>query len=138
MLLDNKFISSIYYLVNKLDPLVFHIPQISYLLCLEKKKSEKLYLSHIWYILCIITLLSLGNICFLGETKGNQYHISSLSSSLSFRKWQDATRKQAFKQSKIRQIILRSFKKILKGKKKKWPLGLQGTELLEHSQDVRV
>lgn len=47
MLLDNKFISSIYYLVNKLDPLVFHIPQISYLLCLEKKKSEKLYLSHI-------------------------------------------------------------------------------------------
>lgn len=48
MLLDNKFISSIYYLVNKLDPLVFHIPQISYLLCLKEKKiSEKLYLSHI-------------------------------------------------------------------------------------------
>lgn len=52
MLLDNKFISSIYYLVNKLDPLVFHIPQISYLLCLKEKKiSEKLYLSHIQYIL---------------------------------------------------------------------------------------
>lgn len=48
MLLDNKFISSIYYLVNKLDPLVFHIPQISSLLCLKEKKiSEKLYLSHI-------------------------------------------------------------------------------------------
>lgn len=30
-----------------------------------------------------ITLLSLGNICFSGAVKGNQYRISSLSSSLS-------------------------------------------------------
>lgn len=49
MLLDNKFISSIYYLVNKLDPLVFHIPQISSLLCLKEKKiSEKSCICHIY------------------------------------------------------------------------------------------
>lgn len=48
MLLDNKFISSIYYLVNKLDPLVFHIPQISYLCALRRKKYQKSCICHIY------------------------------------------------------------------------------------------
>lgn len=68
MLLDNKFISSIYYLVNKLDPLVFHIPQISYLLCLEKKKIRKVvfvtYMIHPMYYHIIVIreyLLFRGN-----------------------------------------------------------------------------